>query len=176
MRLPQPIFRRRSKAFTLVELLRARQQALSIQCQSNVRQLLIASQMYANDNDGVMPGYNAYAGPQTPGDWWVQLAKYIARPDFNATDPKHNYVAVYNCPACDQNLIQASQLYPFFWNQYPATYAISPLASDTSPPTWPGGGHNAPPYAYWYTKYNQWFAELDLSRRQIADADQRGVS
>lgn len=36
------------------------------------------------------------------------LAKYTAPPDFNPTDPKHNWVAVYNCPACDANLIQST--------------------------------------------------------------------
>jgi len=74
-------------------------------------------------------------------------------PDFNSLDPKHNKVAIYNCPACDQNLIQATVLYPVFWDWYPVTYAISVYASDANPNA--TNYHNG---AYQYTKSNQWFA------------------
>jgi len=171
MRPEQPAKSYRASGFTLVELLvligiiavllamllpalnKVRRQALCVRCQSNLRQLLLASQMYANDNNGVMPGYDSTASIGGSNNWWLTLAKYVAPPDFNPSDVNHNQVQVYNCPACDQNLIQATLWYPIFWDQFPVTYAISVFASDSNPnaTNW----HNG---TYQYTKSNQWFA------------------
>jgi len=144
--LPAVSLRNRA-AFTLVELLvvigiiavllamllpalnKVRRQALSIQCQSNLRQLLIAAQLYANDNNGVMPGYDSLNGLNGANCWWLTLAKYLGNPDFNYQDPNHNQVAAYQCPACDENLLAGAQEYAIS----PVTYAISLYASDSNP-------------------------------------------
>lgn len=88
---------RRLRAFTLVELLvvigiiamlisillpalnQAREAATSLVCQSNLRQVIQAVRMYANDNRDIMP--HTY-GNQGDGDlngayWTVQIAPYL---------------------------------------------------------------------------------------------------
>lgn len=88
---------RRMRAFTLVELLvvigiiavliaillpalnQARQAAVSLVCQSQLRQVIQAMQMYAGDNRGILP--HTY-GNQGDGDlngtyWTVQIAPYL---------------------------------------------------------------------------------------------------
>lgn len=163
-------FGRRPRAFTLVELLvvigiiavliavllpslmKARRQAISVQCQSNLRQLLIASQMYANANGGTMPGYSGDAQPGTwAANWWNILAPYVAPADFVFHDPNHDQVAAYNCPACSAELIQEAGDY--YQSIFPVTYQISYFASDAGSP---GQDHHGGLYTY--TKYNQWYA------------------
>jgi len=167
-----PVMSKRQRtAFTLVELLvvigiiavllamllpalnRVRRQAISVQCQSNLRQLLLAAQLYANDNGGVMPGYDSTNITDATNSWWLTLAKYVAPPDFNPDDPKHNRVAIYNCPGCDANLLQAASLGLPDYRSCPVTYAISWCASDAAP-----ASVNAHGGAYQYTKSTQWFA------------------
>ena len=88
---------RRMRAFTLVELLvvigiisvlisillpalnQARQAAISLTCQSNLRQVMQAIHMYANENKGILP--HTY-GNQGDGDlngtyWTVQIAPFL---------------------------------------------------------------------------------------------------
>ena len=118
--------RRTPSAFTLVELLvvvaivslliaillpslgRAREQARRVQCASNLRQVALATVMYANNNGGVMPGVGRWQ--HQPHDWiyWGVggpygdlddggLAPYLGRP-VNA--------AVLRCPSDDWELRQ----------------------------------------------------------------------
>lgn len=88
-------FHREPRGFTLVELLvvigiiallvaillpslsRAREQARSVQCLSNLRQLSTAIIMYTNDNQYLMLG-GAEGPPQQPWDWiyWDNTAPY----------------------------------------------------------------------------------------------------
>jgi len=87
-----------SRAFTLVELLvvigiigllvgillpslsRARQQANATKCAANLRQIVTAAHMYANDNKGkIVPGAVQVAGPPINADpltytlWWGEI-------------------------------------------------------------------------------------------------------
>ena len=97
-------------AFTLVELLvvigiiavlvsillpaltRARRQAMTVQCASNMRQLAQAMLMYINDNKGVHPPAVISPSSGAPnmypdGIWWPNLLvqqKYINTPGVNA--------------------------------------------------------------------------------------------
>lgn len=112
---------RRSKAFTLVELLvvigiiallisillpslnQAREQAKSVQCLSNLRQISLSFQMYLNDNDGWYPAYTfQFQGvPQPPAGifgWndalmragYLQTPKVFDCPTFEAEFPDWN--------------------------------------------------------------------------------------
>ena len=87
---PRPVRRRRCSAFTLVELLvvigiiallmsillptlgRVREQASAIKCASNLRQVGQAFHMYANENKGKLPEWNAsrsWTAPYKSSDW-----------------------------------------------------------------------------------------------------------
>jgi prepilin-type N-terminal cleavage/methylation domain-containing protein/prepilin-type processing-associated H-X9-DG protein len=122
----------RPRAFTLVELLvvigiiaillallmptfsRAREQAQSVACLSNLRQLGSAILMYTNDNKGWFP--RAAAGAQTADDWifWepsrlatrdeAPLVKYLG----STFVEKH-----YRCPSDD---VATHPVYPYSYS------------------------------------------------------------
>jgi prepilin-type N-terminal cleavage/methylation domain-containing protein len=89
--------RRRCRAFTLVELLvvigiiavlvalllpslnKARRHARGIACAANMRQLVTATIMYANENRQYFPCYDETSGPNVvPGSHWSELlAPYV---------------------------------------------------------------------------------------------------
>lgn len=101
-------------AFTLIELLvvigivsiliamllpamsRAKEQAKTVRCASQLRQVGIALNNYATVNKGLLPAWSGWhtvdgngTGDDTPGDGWTeQLTKYIARASSE----------IYNCP------------------------------------------------------------------------------
>lgn len=105
----------KSRGFTLVELLvvigviglligllmpslaRAREQARAIKCASQLRQVGIALNMYANANKGFMPAWSGWhvvggngTGEDAPGPGWTeQLTQYFVNPNSQ----------VYNCPS-----------------------------------------------------------------------------
>ena len=74
-------------AILLPALTAARQQALTVQCASNIRQIGTALQMYINENNGYVPkpNYSEQGPPGPPAAtsriyWHDQLAKYLAIP------------------------------------------------------------------------------------------------
>lgn len=179
---------RSSRGFTLVELLvvirviavlvaillpvlnKARRSAQSLSCQSNLRQLLLATTMYANDYNNYLPAYaGASFSYSDPTAWYVTLGQYIAGADFNPTatipstgapDMSRRFRAIYNCPVADLSLWQNTQSYPYWWNALPVTYAISYFASDSTPLSSPIAHNVAYPHWDWYgySKCNQWVA------------------
>lgn len=114
-----PAGRRRAQgAFTLVELLvvigiiavlisillpalnKARRQAKTVQCASNMRQVAAAMLMYINSNKGCHPPSQIKAGGDCyPDGWWYSTElvrqKYIAAPNNYANG---YYESAYNSP------------------------------------------------------------------------------
>ena len=95
---PIPSQKRSSAAFTLVELLvvigiiailisillpalsRAREAAKGITCQSNLRQIGVAQQMYINEHKGMMaPMRYTYPAPSGWNGWYDHLHLYFGR-------------------------------------------------------------------------------------------------
>jgi prepilin-type N-terminal cleavage/methylation domain-containing protein/prepilin-type processing-associated H-X9-DG protein len=117
--------RRGVGAFTLIELLvviaiiailaalllpalaRSKQQALTTKCLSNHRQLIVAWNMYASDNNGVLVQNNALGTtPYNAGQAWI-MGDMQALPDMtNLYDIEHCKLypyskspGIYKCPA-----------------------------------------------------------------------------
>ncbi len=105
--------RTNNKAFTLVELLvvigiiailialllpalnKARQQSRALSCLSNLRQIAMATQLYAHDNKDMLP-----YGDTSPwgNNWPTSLAPYLGK-RLGAGSGNVNWPAVYKCPS-----------------------------------------------------------------------------
>ena len=110
---PQPL-----SGFTLIELLvviaiiailasmllpalsRAKQSALSVQCLSQMRQIGLATVMYAEDNGGFLPrsSHSAMAYGQLP--WGYALVPYVQAKSYTQPDPgwTNLFNSLYRCP------------------------------------------------------------------------------
>ena len=96
---------RPSRGFTLIELLvviaiiailaamllpalaKAKDKAKMIRCTSNEKQIGLAYQMYAQDNDNFLPVAGLdYNGNVSPVGWFLQISPYVARGTTNAAN------------------------------------------------------------------------------------------
>jgi prepilin-type N-terminal cleavage/methylation domain-containing protein/prepilin-type processing-associated H-X9-DG protein len=97
------------RGFTLIELLvviaiiailaailfpvfaRAREKARQSSCLSNIKQIALAAQMYAQDYDELLPRGSGYIAPATlianDGEWFITLSPYIKN------------TQIFNCPS-----------------------------------------------------------------------------
>ena len=180
----------RKPGFTLVELLvvigiiavligvllpalnKARQQAQTTQCLSNLRQIGIACYSYSNDNNGLMiPVGWIPAGNQTCTAWWDTILvyqHYLPRPKTMATvvstttDPNQYIDSVFFCPANnnanwhrDQDQIFDTSLFIDNWyyingNTQQYSNIANPLESPSGATTYHSG--LVPAYSEQYVK------------------------
>ncbi|AQT69194.1 type II secretion system protein G [Anaerohalosphaera lusitana] len=100
------------RAFTLIELLvvisiialllaimmpalgMVKEKAKSVVCKSQLRQMAIALQTYAGENNGKAPDFGASYGADPDGFWFVGLAPYLA-----GDDPYEEKMEILTCPS-----------------------------------------------------------------------------
>jgi prepilin-type N-terminal cleavage/methylation domain-containing protein/prepilin-type processing-associated H-X9-DG protein len=87
-------------AMLLPALARAKTQASSVQCLSQMRQIGLATAMYVDDNDGCLPrsSHSALAHSQLP--WGYALVPYLLGKQYTQTDPRWTnlFSSLYHCP------------------------------------------------------------------------------
>ncbi|MEM9883469.1 MAG: DUF1559 domain-containing protein [Planctomycetota bacterium] len=150
----------RPPAFTLIELLvvisiialliglllpalaGAREAARSAACLSNLRQLLIADAVYANDHDQV---FSPYVESDSEGaDWAILLTRYIGTerwleyntPANGADVNQDRPVEIYRCPDDGSDF---DEMEDFWKRKRPVSYAPSFFTSRATPSWWTGG-------------------------------------
>ena len=87
-------------AMLLPALARAKSKACSVQCLSQMRQIGLATAMYADDNDGCLPrsSHSAMAYRQLP--WGYALVPYLLGKQYTQPDSRWTnlFATLYHCP------------------------------------------------------------------------------
>jgi len=119
------------KGFTLIELLvviaiiailasilfpvfgRARENARKATCQSNLKQIGLAMEMYSQDYDGFFPLWYNSAGTNGVNKSWVDILSTYANAKGKYNNSKRPYYqnTVFDCPSFDENAAPADYLY-----------------------------------------------------------------
>ncbi|HYG36938.1 MAG TPA: prepilin-type N-terminal cleavage/methylation domain-containing protein [Clostridia bacterium] len=148
----------RRQAFTLIELLvviaiiailasllfpalaRAKAKASSVQCMNQMRQIGLATMLYADDNKGYLPrsSHSAMAYNQMP--WGYALVPYVLGRSFSRPDSAWTnlFNTLYHCPSDKRQKGDWS----YGKNVYPEL-----SAEETGGPTWPKLDHLPRPVA-----------------------------
>jgi len=126
----------------LPALSRAKTRAISIQCLNQFKQIGIATQMFADDNEDELPG-NQHSLPHRPS-WVAQLTNYLS---YSMTDPTG--AGVYRCPSEERRVAYTCAVNDFL------TYR--PPNGGTS---WPGMGDYSRKGAVPSPSETIWMAEL----------------
>jgi prepilin-type N-terminal cleavage/methylation domain-containing protein/prepilin-type processing-associated H-X9-DG protein len=117
-------------ALLLPALGRAKEAASSVQCINQMRQIGLATMMYADDNRGSLPrsSHSAMAYGQLP--WGYSLVPYVRNKSFTVPDPgwTNLFNGLYRCP---KDLRRGSD-WSYGKNVYPEL-----SAAETGGPTWP---------------------------------------
>lgn len=142
--------RRRMPGFTIIELLtvvaviavlislllpaiaNARGQAKTVKCSSNLRQMGIALQMYANDwNDVIMPigdsdtskrnPSNPYYDPNLVAPYWYEVERASFEYFRFAAKSKSGNADILRCPIAVEQLVPISNT----WGKYQTKYALN---------------------------------------------------
>jgi prepilin-type N-terminal cleavage/methylation domain-containing protein/prepilin-type processing-associated H-X9-DG protein len=117
-------------ALLLPALARAKSKAGAVQCLSQLRQVGLATVMYADDHDGWLPrsSHSALAYGQLP--WGYALAPYLVGKRLNQADPAWTnlFNTLYHCPR-DTG---ARTAWGYGKNVYPEL-----SSEETGGPTWP---------------------------------------
>jgi prepilin-type N-terminal cleavage/methylation domain-containing protein/prepilin-type processing-associated H-X9-DG protein len=109
----------------LPALARAKGKALSIKCVSQFKQIGIATEMFASDNDDELPG-NQHSLPLRPS-WVAQLTNYLS---YTTKDPTG--AGIYRCPTEKQRAAYTCAVNDFLTFRPPNGASSWPGLSDYS--------------------------------------------
>ena len=148
------------RAFTLIELLvviaiiailaslllpalaRAKQQAQSTRCKSNLKQIALATVLYADDNADLLPFAWWYYAPFDSADsnnFETLLIPYVAQMKFqsgNTTETSDFAKNVFRCPVrMLENHWRQHKIYPNMGNPWKISYAMNQYTLLSYPPS-----------------------------------------
>ncbi len=146
-------------AFTLIELLvviaiiailagmllpalgKAKTQALSIACRNNLKQIGLATHLYADDNTDRLPfawWYNASLDSADSNNFQTLLIPYVMKNNFasgSTTESSDFAKAVFRCPTrMQENHYRQYKAYPGFANPWKISYAMNQYTLVDYPP------------------------------------------
>lgn len=125
----------------LPALSRAKTQAQSALCLNNLKQISLATFLYADDNDDHVPyawWYNAAHDSADSNNFQTLLIPYVAKLKFTSgttTETSDFAKNVFRCPArIKENHWRAYKNYPGFANPWKISYAMSQFTLVSYPP------------------------------------------
>jgi prepilin-type processing-associated H-X9-DG protein len=156
-------------AILLPALSRARRQAASAACLSNLRQLGLALQMYVQDNHYIAPTMGQFGG-QKGSYWMVCMGPYLGKQRWvNPYDPPANLASQFPAAPSFAQQLAAQQYMPPVWYcpEAPASNARQGQTGggDWGGATWPWGPGTYADILYIGSSYgfNGWLYDLNTA-------------